>query len=151
MQFSIQCLTRWDLDFCLWKLLEVVFQRELKGSSCPHRALGKVWLPKACSLPLHYGMFSACLLALFLQHSGHTIKPSYTDLCCPEQLMCWMKVVPVCWTEHDVTRKYRGLVLTSQCFFTKEVGLLVNFYKTKKERARKNRECSYAFSKAPII
>lgn len=96
-------------------------------------------------------MFS--VLALFLQHSGHTIKHSYTDMYCPEQLTCWMKVVPVHWTKHDVTKKCRGLGLISpfSVFFAGRWACGVNFYKAKKERARKNRECSYAFSKAPIV
>lgn len=73
---------------------------------------------------------------------------------CPEQLMCWMMVVPVCWTKHDVMSKYRGLVLISpfSVIFTKEVGLCHKFLRqSKKERVRKNRECSYAFFKALIV
>lgn len=68
----------------------------------------------------------ACLLALFLQHSGHI---NYMDMYCPEQLTWRMKLVPVYWTKHDVTRKYRGLVLISplSVFFTREVGLRGKF------------------------
>lgn len=92
------------------------------------------------------------MLALFLQSSGHTMKHSYTDMYCPEELTCWMKVVPVCWTKHDVM-KYRGLVLISSfsVFLPGRWACVVNFYKVKKERARKNRGCSYAFSNASII
>lgn len=141
MQFSIQCLTRWDLGFCLlhpiacWKLFS---KENWKASSCPHTALCKVWIHKPCSLPHDNGVFLACLLSLFLQHLGHTIKHCYMDMYCPELLMCWMMVVPVCWTKHDVTRKYRGLVLISpfSVFFTREVGLCGKFLQEQEGKGR---------------
>lgn len=94
------------------------------------------------------------MLALFLHHSGHTIKHSYPDMYCPEQLTSWMKVVPVHWTKHDVTKKCRGLGLISpfsDFFVSREVGLWGKFLQGQEGEGRKNRECSYAFSKASVV
>lgn len=61
-------------------MLKLFSKKNSKGSSSPHAPLSKVEICKAfsiCSLwPLDYGVFSACLLTLFLQDSGHNVKHS---------------------------------------------------------------------------
>lgn len=89
---------------CSFQLDEIwifAFGTQLHVGSCFPKRIEKV--PPALAQHLAKSEFTRhvfCLLvmglsvlALFLQHSGHTTKHSCTDMYCPEQLTCWMKVV----------------------------------------------------------
>lgn len=128
-------------------VLEVVFWRELERFLLPSHS---TWQSLNSQ-----GMFSASWLWLVCLLYFCNILAILTTWICTAQnsshggwsLFCLLDKT---WCNKEV--QGFGFNLSIECFFLPERwACVVNFYKTRKERARKNKECGFAFSKAPIV